>query len=147
LIDGDLKISEGEIDYYQVNLGLRQVAFDAKLTDNGVNFDGSTRIGSGIAHAKGHMEWRNSLPYGKVSVDGTNLRVSNVPEAQIDASPALQFNINGRRIEVAGEVKVPYAKIVPADLSGAVRSSSDEVIVGREQTDPSQRFEVLSNIT
>jgi translocation and assembly module TamB len=147
LMNGHLKISDGEIDYYQVNLGLRQLAFNAVLTDNGVDFDGSTRIGSGIANAKGRLEWRNSLPYGKVQVDGTNLRVTDVPEAQIDASPALEFNINGRRIEATGTVKVPYAKIVPTDLTGAVRSSSDEVIVGKEETDPSKRFEVVSTIT
>jgi len=146
LVDGNLKISDGEIDYYQVNLGLRQLSFDAKLTDNGVDFSGSTRLGSGIATAQGRLEWRNSLPYGKVSVEGTNLRVSDVPEAQIDASPNLEFNINGRRIEVTGAVKVPYAKIVPADLTGAIRSSSDEVIVGQEQTDPLKRFEVVSTI-
>jgi translocation and assembly module TamB len=146
LVDGNLKISDGEIDYYQVNMGLRQLAFDAKLTDNGVDFKGSTRIGSGIANASGRLEWRNSLPYGKVNVEGTNLRVTDVPEAQIDASPKLEFNINGRRIEVVGAVKVPYAKIAPADLTGAVRSSSDEVIVGQEETDPSKRFEVVSTI-
>jgi translocation and assembly module TamB len=147
LIHGDLRITDGEIDYYQVNMGLRQLSFAAKLTDNGVDFNGSTRVGSGIANAKGRLEWHNSVPYGKVTVEGTNLRVTDVPEAQIDASPNLEFNINGRKIEVAGVVKVPYAKIVPADLTGAVRSSSDEVVVGQEQTDPSKRFEVVSTIT
>lgn len=147
LINGKLKISDGEIDYYQVNLGMRQVAFDARLSENGVDFSGSTRIGSGIANAKGRLEWRNSMPYGKVQIEGSNLRVLDVPEAQIDASPALEFNVNGRRIEVSGAVKVPFAKIVPKDLSGAVRSSSDEVIVGEQQTDPSKRFEVVSTIT
>src|SRR6185503_16451806 len=33
------------------------------------------------------------------------------------------------------------------DLTGAVRSSPDEVIVGQELTDPSKRFEVVSAIT
>ncbi|HEY3785682.1 MAG TPA: translocation/assembly module TamB domain-containing protein [Steroidobacteraceae bacterium] len=146
-INGSLKISDGEIDYYQVNLGMRQVAFDARLTDNGVDFSGSTRIGSGVAKAKGRLEWRDSLPYGKVQLQGANLRVVDVPEAQIDAAPTLEFNINGRKIDVAGQVKVPYAKIVPKDLSGAVRSSSDEVIVGEKQTDPSKRFEVTSTVT
>ncbi|HZO24226.1 MAG TPA: translocation/assembly module TamB domain-containing protein [Steroidobacteraceae bacterium] len=146
-VNGTLKISEGEIDYYQVNLGMRQVAFDARLTDNGVDFSGSTRMGSGIAKAKGRLEWRDSLPYGKVELEGTDLRVVDVPEAHIDAAPKLQFSINGRKIDVAGAVNVPYAKIVPKDLSGAVRSSDDEVIVGEKQADPSKRFEVTSTIT
>jgi len=147
LIDGTLKVSDGEIDYYQVNLGLRQLAFDARLTDNGVDFKGSTRIGSGLANAQGRLEWHNSLPYGTVSVQGSNLRVTDVPEAQIEASPDLQFKINGRKIDASGTVKVPSAKIVPADLTGAVRSSSDEVIVGQEPPDPAKRFEVVSAIT
>ena len=147
LINGDLKITAGEIDYYAVNLGLRQLAFDARLSDNGVDFNGYTRIGSGTARARGRLEWHNSLPYGSVHVEGSNLRVMDVPEAQIDASPALDFAINGRRIEATGAVAVPYAKIAPADLTGAVRASSDEVVLGETQTDPARRFEVLSNIT
>jgi len=147
LVNGELKLSGAEIDYYQVNLAMRQLAFDARLTDNGLDFGGSTRIGSGTATARGHLEWENSLPHGKFQLEGANLRVVDVPEAQIDASPALDFNINGRRIEVAGAVKVPYAKIVPKDLTGAARSSSDEVVVGKTETDPSKRFEVVSAIT
>ena len=61
----------------------------------------------------GRLEWRNSLPYGKVNVEGTNLRVMDVPEAQIDASPNLQFNITGRKIDVAGAVKGPLRQDRP----------------------------------
>ena len=76
------------------------------------------------------------LPYGKFHLEGENLRVVDVPEAQIDASPNLDFKIDGRRIAVTGAVKVPYAKIEPTDLRNAVRSSSDEVLVGAEAQDP-----------
>ncbi len=61
-------------------------------------------------------------PFRKVKLTGQDLRVVDVPEAQIDASPDLEFNINGRHIEVDGAVKVPYAKIVPKDLTNAVRA-------------------------
>jgi translocation and assembly module TamB len=147
LLDGELSIANGEIDHYQMNLGLRQVGFAAHLHDNSIDFHGEARIGSGLAHASGRLEWHDSLPHGRVQVDGSNLRVVDVPEAQIEASPSLQFNIDGRRIEAAGSVRVPYAKIVPADLTGAVRSSDDEVIVGRATADPASRFTVLSSIT
>ncbi len=147
LVNGSLKVANGEIDVYQVNLGLRQVGFDARLSENGLDFDGSTHIGQGTATAGGHLEWRDSLPYGRLHLEGAGLRVVDVPEAQINASPNLDFNIDGRRIEVAGTVKIPYAKIVPADLKGAVRSSSDEVIVGQERPDPAKRLAVMSTIT
>jgi translocation and assembly module TamB len=146
LLDGSVKISNGEVDFYQVNLGLRRLGMEARLTDNGVDFNGSAHVGAGAAQANGHLEWHESLPHGKFTLQGTNLRVVDVPEAQIDASPDLVFNVDGRKIDVTGSVSVPDAKIEPKDLTGAVRASSDEVIVGSETEDPAKRFEVVTSI-
>ncbi len=146
-LSGALKVSDGEIDVYQVNLGLRQVQLDARLSEAGLDFNGSAHAGAGSVTAGGHLEWRALLPYGKFHLQGTNLRVADVPEAQIDASPDLDFNVTGRRIEVTGKVTVPYAKIQPKDFAGAVRASPDEVIVGSEEEDPTKRFEAMSTIT
>lgn len=145
-LSGLLKVSDGQIDVYQVNLALREVNLEARLTDGGLNFKGSARAGAGTTSADGHLEWRKLLPYGRFHLQGTNLRVADIPEAQIDASPDLDFAIDGRRIEVTGKVLVPYAKIAPRDITNAVRASDDEVIVGSEPEDPSKRFEVMSDI-
>ena len=147
LLDGSVKIANGEVDFYQVNLGLRQLGLEARLTDNGLTFNGTARIGSGAATADGQLEWHDSLPHGKFTLKGDTLRVVDIPEAQIDASPDLQFNVDGRKIEVTGSVKIPTAKIEPKDLTGAVRSSSDEIIVGTEAADPAKRFEVMTSIS
>jgi translocation and assembly module TamB len=144
---GLVKLSDGEIDVYQVNLALRQVQIDARLNDAGLDFEGSAHAGAGSVSGGGHLEWRALLPYGKLHLKGSNLRVADVPEAQIDASPDLEFEVSGRRIEVTGTVAVPYAKIQPKDFTGAVRASQDEVIVGSEPDDPAKRFEVVSTVT
>jgi translocation and assembly module TamB len=147
LLEGSIKLSNTELDFFQVNLSLRQTELEAKLHENALDFTGSAHIGQGVLSAHGGLAWRDSLPYGQFHLEGTDLRVADVPEAQIDASPTLDFTIKGRQIAVAGNVKVPYAKIVPADLTGAVRASSDEVIVGKEPDDPAKRFEVTSDVT
>jgi translocation and assembly module TamB len=147
LLDGTLKLTDGELDLYQVNLAMRGAQLDARLHDNGLDFAGSARMGNGNVSTKGHMEWRDAKPFGKMQLTGQNLRVVDVPEAQIDASPDLDFKIEGRRIEVNGAVIVPNAKIVPKDLTNAVRASSDETLVGAEPEDPAKRFEVASNIS
>jgi translocation and assembly module TamB len=146
-LSGLIKVTDGEIDAYQVNLALRQISMEARLADSGVEFKTSAKAGAGSLSADGHMEWRNLVPYGKFHLQGSNLRVVDVPEAQIDASPDLQFDINGHRIEVTGKVVVPYAKIAPKDITNAVRPSDDEVIVGHEDEDPQNHFEVMSDIT
>ena len=143
---GVIKVGDGELDVYQVNLAMRAIALEARLADSGLDFKGSATVGAGTVTADGHIAWRNLLPYGKFHLAGSNLRVADIPEAQIDASPELDFDIAGRRIEVTGKVLVPYAKIAPTNITNAVRASDDEVIVGAEVDDPSKRFEVMSDI-
>ncbi|HTT43101.1 MAG TPA: translocation/assembly module TamB domain-containing protein [Steroidobacteraceae bacterium] len=145
--NGLLKVSEGEIDVYQVNLALRAINLESHLSEGGIDFKGAANVGAGSVSAGGHMEWHGLQPYGKFHLQGTNLRVADIPEAQIDASPDLDFAVAGRRIEVTGTVLVPYAKIQPKDITNAVRASDDEVIVGSEPDDPSKRFEVVSTVT
>jgi len=144
---GSVRLTDGSIDVYQVNLSMREVTMEARLGEGGVDFQGSAHVGAGSVTASGHVEWRKLLPYGKFHLQGTNLRVADVPEAQIDASPDLDFTITGRRIEVTGKVAVPYAKIQPMDITNSVRASPDEVLVGSDVEDPAKRFEVMSDIT
>src|SRR5690606_24527822 len=89
---------------------------------------------------------RDQEPFGKLRVEGERLQIVNVPEARILASPELDFVIAGRRIDVTGEVRLPFANIEPADLTSAVLSSGAEVLVGEEPIDPSQRWNIHSNI-
>jgi translocation and assembly module TamB len=146
-LTGALAVADGEIDLYQTNLRLRQIGLTALLTDDGLIFDGTARAGKGQVHAKGKLQWRDSLPYGQLHLDGQNLRVVDIPEAKIDASPNLDFQVAARTIDITGTVAVPYARIVPADYTNAVTSSSDEVIVGQESQNPADRFKVRTQIT
>ncbi len=75
----------------------------------------------------GDLEWRDRLPFGQIKFKGENLELVNVPEARVAVSPDLRFRIDGRKIGVDGAVRVPSAFLTPADLSGAVLPSSDEV--------------------
>jgi translocation and assembly module TamB len=70
-----------------------------------------------------------------------------VPEARIDASPNLDFRLAARDMFVKGEVKVPFARIVPADLTDAVLPSADEVMVGPTEKVEKDPFRVTSEIT
>jgi translocation and assembly module TamB len=146
-LSGTLGVTDGEVDLYQTNLRLRQIGLTAHLTDDGLAFDGTAQTGKGQVHAKGQLQWRDALPYGQLHLDGTNLRVVDIPEAQIDASPNLDFKVAAHEIDITGTVAVPYAKIVPKDYTGAVTASSDEVIVGQQSQNPADRFQVRTQIT
>ncbi len=147
LVNGEVKVADAEVDFYQVNLGLRQLGLEAKLTDNGLNFSGTARVGSGIAHGGRSSRMAGFATAREVQPERREPACrGRPPRRRSTPSPDLEFAVDGRKIEVTGEVKVPNAKIEPKDLTGAVRASSDEVIVGNEANDPAKRFEVVSTI-
>ncbi len=148
-LDGTLKVSDAQIDAYQINLALRDLNFEARLHDNRLTLTGSATAGvDGKTSFNGDMSWRDGLPYGKLHLEGKDLRVLNIPEARIQASPNVDMNIDGRRIDVTGTIELPYARLEqPEQLTNAVRVSGDERIVGELQGDPAEQFKVYSNVT
>jgi translocation and assembly module TamB len=144
---GVFKLSGAEMDLYQLNLALRALELEARIASNRLDFSSTAKAGAGTLSSSGNIEWRDNLPYGEIRVDGENLRVVDVPEARIDASPDLDFRIAGREILVKGEVKIPLARIQPADLTNAVLASPDERIVGATEAEEKDPFLVTSEIT
>ncbi|MBV8876868.1 MAG: hypothetical protein JO158_04105, partial [Gammaproteobacteria bacterium] len=61
-VSGLLQVSDGELDVFQINLTVRRLAMQARLSDNGVDFKGSAQAGKGEVSANGHLEWRQLLP-------------------------------------------------------------------------------------
>ncbi len=145
-IEGSLGLDEGELDLYTVNLQMREIGLRLDLEGTGLTLAGKARAGKGIAELSGSLEWRDRQPFGQIKLKGENLELVNVPEARVHVSPDLRFRIDGRRIGVDGAVRVPHAFLTPADLSGAVLASSDEVIVGPETQADKEGFEVTIGV-
>jgi translocation and assembly module TamB len=146
LVNGVVRLEKGELDFYQVNLALRGIRAEARLIDNGFVLDASARAGEGSIEANAELTWRGGQPYGELKIKGQDLRVIDVPEARISASPDLLFKVAGRNLEATGTVLIPAARITPADLTGATLTSGDERLVGAEPADPESSFRVSSNL-
>jgi translocation and assembly module TamB len=146
LLDGTLSVAGGELDLYQYNLELRDTSIDARLRDTGIDFSGAARIGGGTASARGHLDWRGGVERGRFTLAGTSLRIVDIPEAQIDASPDLEFTLDGHQLAITGTVTIPNARITPADLSNAVSVSPDQVIVGEPSDGAGQHLNVSTQL-
>ena len=145
--DGSLQLRKGEVDLYAVNLALRDISLDATLDGRGLQFSGSTRAGDGSGRANGTLEWRDRRPFGSMHLEGENLRLVDIPEARATASPKLDFTIDGTRIHVAGEVRIPQANFEPVTITNAVLSSGDEVIMGQQAAQRQRPWQVTSDVT
>ena len=147
-LTGELKVINGQLDAYQINLSLREVNFTARLADDTLMIEGAALAGpDGHASVNGHLRWEHGLPYGDLHLLGSDLRVLNIPEARVDASPDVSLHLEGRRIDLHGQVTLPYARIEPANLTKAVLPSGDEVIVTEEVAPSATQIAVFSDIT
>lgn len=144
--DGALELIEGELDLYAVNLLLRGVGLKVDFDANRLALAGQFRAGAGSAQIKGELAWNEAKPRGTLAFSGENLVLLDVPEARVVASPNLRFRVNGRRIEVDGAVRVPQARLAPANLTGAVLPSEDETLLGREPESPENRLVVTTGV-
>src|ERR1700676_5667037 len=73
----------------------------------------------GHVSVNGDLRWQHGLPYGDLHLVGSDLRVLNIPEARVDASPDVSLHMQGQRIDLHGQVTLPYARIEPANLAKA----------------------------
>lgn len=146
VLAGQLHLRGASIDAYQVNLALRELSLDAQFDTQTLSLTGQSKLGDGVAHVSGNLNWRDNEPHGTLHVEGDRLRVVSVPEARIDASPNLDFKLDGHLIKVGGEVLIPWARIEPADLTNAVLASGDEQLVDATRVAPDQRWTVISDI-
>jgi translocation and assembly module TamB len=147
-LTGELKVINGQLDAYQINLSLREVNFTARLADDTLTIDGTALAGpDGHASVDGNLRWQHGLPYGDLHLVGSDLRVLNIPEARVDASPDVSLHLEGRRIDLRGQVTLPYARIEPAHLAHAVLPSNDETIVGVDEPAGEAQIKVFSDIT
>lgn len=146
LVNGVLRLERGELDFYQINLALRDIDAEARLIDNRISLQSSARAGKGSIRADADLEWRGSLPFGSLRIQGADIPIIDLPEARITATPNLEFKVTGRDLLATGTVLVPSARLTPVDLTGAVSTSTDEIIVGAEPVDPASSFRVSSDI-
>jgi translocation and assembly module TamB len=146
VLTGQLQLRDASIDSYRYGIVLRELSADARFDTQTLDLDGRSRLGGGMASFTGKLSWRDNEPYGTLRVTGDNLRIVDLPEARIEASPRLDFKLAGRRLTATGEVLIPKARLEPKDLTNAVVASDDEEAVGEVPVDPEQRWLVTSEI-
>jgi translocation and assembly module TamB len=145
-LNGRIELARGEFDSYRVNFAMRELGVVADLENKGLRFRGQGRVGDGQLEADGQLTWRGGESRGDLRVRGQNLLVADLPEYRVVASPDLHFQVDGKRLDVAGDVKIPSARIQPAQLTGAVKASDDARYVGEHPAERAGLFVVHSEV-
>ena len=146
-LSGQANLLNGSLLIPRLNLSIDLIKLNGQIDGmEKFTFKLGARSGDGQLSILGEtrLDGANGWP-STITIKGDEFKVSNIAEAQVLVSPDLQIKITRRNIDINGEVKIPYAKLQPRDITTAARVSDDVVIVGGEQA-TEEKWLVSTNV-
>ena len=137
---------DGSMQIPTLGIGPDDIQLVARLEENELVFDASGTSGDGEFRAEGRFELGAEAVEGTATLEGERVLVMDLPEMRVAASPDLRFRYLPDRINIGGEVTIPFARITGFGGSGAVTTSPDEVIVGENGKEERQDFVIASRV-
>ncbi len=127
-----IDVTDGEL-----NLQAREGVFE--LT-------GNIHAGEGQLQMAGEYKLADRI--GTLTLSGADFLAIDTPELSLQISPDLTAQATGNTVDLSGSITVPVARIAPADLSGAVTVSEDQVLVvnGEEPEQTQAGWQISSSV-
>lgn len=125
LEDGTARISNLGIFLNPIRLEIRSGQKETLLIHGEAQSDPGRVEVDGTVALNASAGWPTRL-----TIRGDRFEAVDLPEVRLLASPNLTLHLQGRQIELNGEVLIPEAQITPRELpKGAVQVSEDAVVV------------------
>jgi translocation and assembly module TamB len=140
-------ITQASLRIPRLGLQIRQIELQGSSDDlHAFNFKLSARSGDGELAIDGstRLDPAQGWPT-RFSVKGNDFEVSRIPEALVTVTPDLQVTLENRSIDISGDLKLPFARLRPKDVSSAVRVSNDTVVIG-SQKPPDEKWLVTTRV-
>jgi len=147
-LSGHAKVDEGRLEVPRMGLTVTALQLAAS-GDNSRQLDisGQARSGDGELRLDGRLK---PAPKGawalELALAGKDFEVARIPEARMQISPDLRLQLVGREIRLEGELDIPTARLEPRDISSAVKTSDDVVVVGAEPAAEAERWLITTRV-
>lgn len=131
-ITGAAVLDQGSATLPQLGIQISPLRLEVRSEGERVlNVRGEARSGPGTLQIEGTatLDAEQGWP-ARISIRGERVEVLDLPEVHLLATPNLLLQLQGRRIELTGELFLPEAQVRLRELpQGAVTVSEDAVIV------------------
>ncbi|BBO29999.1 DUF490 domain-containing protein [Alteromonas sp. I4] len=134
LINGSLAIRDGHIDSDDLPVKVSQWQQTIALNGDNADFNGEYMLGDGAGTLSGDLSWRD-VPEVNFTLAGEAFTVQ-YDDSKVKVSPDLTAHITPQKIDIQGEVDIPYARIKVNDLPpSAIAPSKDVHLRGEPPSD------------
>jgi len=129
-------VGEVVLDEPVIQAEILPLSFDggqltAQVDGNRANLSGELVSGKGDLTLSGFADWTELKAWrAKVGIQGKNLNVQTDPLVESSVNTDVQINLQPARIDIRGDVSVPSARVLIAEIpEGAVELSEDVVVI------------------
>jgi len=133
-ISGRATLIKGSLQIPRLGLTINKINLTSNTDDfEKLNFNVTAHSGDGnlIISGKTLLDRTADWPT-EIHLKGEQFEVSKIPEARVQVSPDLKVSIQNNKIDIKGNLHIPYAKLQPKDITTAKRVSQDVTIIGSE---------------
>lgn len=136
-LNGGAELEEGRVTVIPLGIAMTELDLGLETVGRGLRVRLGGRSGEGRLDALIDVRREDDNGWsGEGRISGESFTAVDVSELALDVSPDLRWRVEGRRVRLDGNVAIPRALIEPRDLSAAVQTSPDAVIVGTNGEEP-----------
>lgn len=132
VFDGRMALRDARVRVPEAGLVLRRMHMTASTSDQGrLQFSGGAHSGDGQVRVDGRLKTNRDWPWPlELHLQGQQFLALDRPVARLALTPDLDFTLEGRRLRLRGDLRVPEASFEPRKTRGdAVQVSSDVELV------------------
>ncbi|MFZ8199710.1 translocation/assembly module TamB domain-containing protein [Alteromonas portus] len=124
-LNGELSISNGAIDIQDTPVTLADWNQKVVLDGQNAALDGAFVLGGGKGALKGNIDW-SSDPSATFNLKGNGFEIRQ-PNIRLKVSPNIDIAATKEKVDVTGEVNIPWARIEIESLPESAVSPSKDV--------------------
>lgn len=147
-VNGAISYLEGGAELPAQGIILSDVEMTVRTNVDQVDlllFDGRLTSGDGTINLGGQFDL--TALTGNIVLEGESFTAMHTRDIHVLISPELEVVISEQEIHLGGSLTIPFARISPPELAqSAVSPSSDVVIVGSEEDEPTAGLPVRTNL-
>ena len=124
-LNGELTVSNGAIDIQDTPVTLADWNQKVSLNGQTAALDGTFLLGGGKGALKGELDW-SSNPSATFNLKGNGFEIRQ-PNIRLKVSPNIDIAATKEKVDVSGEVNIPWARIEIESLPESAVSPSKDV--------------------
>ncbi|CAB9495961.1 translocation/assembly module TamB domain-containing protein [Alteromonas macleodii] len=124
-LNGELTVSNGAIDIQDTPVTLADWNQKVVLSDQTAALDGSFILGGGKGTLEGELDW-SSEPSANFKLKGNSFEIRQ-PNIRLKVSPNIDVAATKEKVDVTGDINIPWARIEVESLPESAVSPSKDV--------------------